>query len=375
MSSLLIYISVFTVSSMMISIHSEKRRTFDLFSLMGLSALVLFAAGRYFVGTDFVTYCAIFERYAKTEWSKLFDSVSSEYLFAFIAKITYAKGGHALTYGTFAFLFLVPVYCTLKKQYNDISLVTAMIIFCFSAYASAFNITREYIAVAIVFYSLKHVFNNRFISFVLCIFVATLFHKSAFIALILWILWNHKYNITIKGFGKAVVILVTVIFVFYYQDLIKLMFGASEVFSDYLGYADEGKAGLNRDFYLLLFETVFILIFYRYLAKDRYYDERIDYMILLSVIALLISITGFFHPQVKRIAYFFSMPANLVLFGYIPKYSNKKYAWLVQLLIIVYFVLKFILTSYILDQGDLIPYEFDLTSNYADDPRNYYVFG
>ncbi|MDO4378761.1 MAG: EpsG family protein [Erysipelotrichia bacterium] len=375
MSSLLIYISVFTVSSMMISIYSEKRKMFDLFSLIGLSALVLFAAGRYFVGTDFVTYCLMFERFAKTEWNSFFDSVSSEYLFAAIAKITYAKGGHALTYGTFAFLFLMPVYCTLKKQYQDISLATTMFVFCFSAYALAFNITREYIAVAIVFYSLKYVFNNRFISFAICIFIATLFHKSAFIALILWILWNHKYNITIKGFGKALVILATVVFVFYYQDIIKFIFGDSEIFSDYLGYAAEGKAGLNRDFYLSLLETIVILLFYKVLAKDRYYDDRIDYMILLSVIALLIGITGFFHPQVKRIAYYFSMPANLILFGYMPKYSNKKYAWLIQFLIIVYFVSKFVLTSYILDQGDLIPYEFDLTSDYADDPRNYYVFG
>lgn len=375
MSSLLVYISVFTVSSMMISIYSEKRKMFDLFSLIGLSILVLFAAGRYFVGTDFVTYCAIFERYAKTEWSKLFDSVSSEYLFAAVAKITYAKGGHALTYGTFAFLFLMPVYCTLKKQYQDISLVTTMFVFCFSAYAVAFNITREYIAVAIVFYSLKYVFNNRFISFALCIFVATFFHKSAFIALILWVLWNHKYNVTIKGFGKVLVILATVIFVFYYQDIIKFIFGDSEIFSDYLGYAVEGKAGLNRDFYLSLLETIAILLFYRVLVKDKYYDDRIDYMILLSVIALLIGITGFFHPQVKRIAYYFSVPANLILFGYMPKYSNKKYAWLIQLLIIVYFISRFILSAYILDQGDLIPYEFDLTSNYADDPRNYYVFG
>lgn len=374
MSSLLIYISVFTISSMMMSIYNEKRRMFDFFSIVGIGLLVVFAAGRYYVGTDFVTYCRIFENYSKMEWKEFFDSVSREQLFALVTKIAYAKGGRVLTYGILAFLLVVPVYCTLKRQYNDISFITTIPVFCFSAFAGSFNVSREYIAVAIVFYSLKYVFNNRFFSFVVCVLIAVLFHKSAFIALFLWILWNHKYNITIKGFGKALVILVTVIFVFYYQDLIKLMFGDSEIFSDYLDYAAEGKAGLNRDFYLSLLETIVILIFYKGIAQERYNDERIDYMILLSIIALLIGITGFFHPQVKRIAYYFSLPADLVLFGYMPKYSNKKYAWLVSVLIIAYFFARFVLSAFILGQGNLIPYEFDLISDYADDPRNYYRF-
>lgn len=375
MSSVLVYISVFTISSLLMSVYSKKRRLFDIFSVLGIATLVMFAAGRYYVGTDFVTYCHMFERLSKTSWSDFFSTVKNEYLFSIVTKIAYAKGGHALAYGSLAFFVVLPVYCTLKKQYNDISMTTVMFVFCFSVFIGSFNVSREYIAVAIVFYSLKYVFNNNIIGFIICVVIAALFHKSAIIALILWLIWNHKYDTTVKGFAKFFVLAAAVIFAFYYQEIIELLFGESETFSDYLSYTDTVKAGLNRDFYLSLIETTAILFFYKVLAKERYLDERIDFMILLSVIALIIGLTGFSHPQIKRLAYYFSAPANLVLFGYMPKYANKKYSWLLSVVICFYFIAKFILTAYILDQGDLIPYEFDLTSDYATDPRNYYIFG
>ena len=199
MESLLIYITVLSIGTIFISSTKKK---WGFAALIGLAIVIIFAAGRDNVGRDFVTYCRGFERNAALSWNAFFAKDHDDILFHLINKITYTQGGRVLTWGVIAALTVIPVYTTLRDEYPDISIGTSMFVFFFLMYTTAFNVSREYIAVAIVFWGIKYVFKSKFIPFAICILIAGLFHKSAFIAIILWFLWSHKNNKPIKGTKK-----------------------------------------------------------------------------------------------------------------------------------------------------------------------------
>lgn len=356
MGSLLIYISVFSFAAFFMS-FSKKRSS--LLGILGVAILIIFAAGRYFVGTDFYTYLRIFSRDARYGWSTFFDRTNEDILFHLVCRVTYNWGGRVLAWGTLAALVVVPVYLELKKQYSDMYFFAAFTAFVFFMYSGSFNVTREYVAVAIVFLSLKYVFENKFVKFAICIIVASLFHVSAAIAIVLWVFWSHKRNVAVTGKKKFFLICAAAIAVIGYQSIISFFASNISAFESYASYANEKAGGANRDFYLNLAVLVIILLCSKRLKRR---DPRLEYMITLLIVGNLIGITGFFHPQVKRIAYYFSRPAQVIIFGYLPFCVPRLDKHVVTTLIFLYAVIRFTITAYILGQGHLIPYRFDLVS-------------
>lgn len=354
MGSLLIYITVLSAGAIFLSASKKK---WALSAIFGLALVIIFAAGRFEVGTDSVTYQNIFSRNALMRWEAFFDKTHNDILFHTINKITYTWGGRVLTWGAIAALTVIPVYTTLRDEYPDISIGASMMVFLFLMYTTSFNVSREYIAVAIVFWGTRYVFKSKFIPFALCVLVAGLFHKSAFIAIILWLFWSHKNKKAITGWLRAFLIGLSAVAVVGYQEIISFVSSNISYFKDYESYAIDSFVGANRDFYLNLVVLLVILIVSKSL-KER--DPRLDYMLTLLIIANLIGLTGFTHPQVKRIAYYFSTPAELTIFGYLPTSFKRLDKNLVMMFIVVYVIARFTLTAYILGQGHLIPYEFSL---------------
>lgn len=207
---------------------------------------------------------------------------------------------------------------------------------------------------------MKFVFQNRVIPFLLVVIVATGFHVSAPIAFLVWFLWDHKRNCAVKGRKKIVILIGVAILVFLYQSVIEFFTSNVDVLSSYASYAETSTRGQNRDLYLNLLELAVLLFFKRFLSED----EKNDFMYSLLIISVMIGFTGFLHPQVKRMAYYFSMPSKLVLLGNLQYGFTKNSRMGARVLICVYVVAYFILTIYILGESNLIPYRFDLFSEW-----------
>ena len=362
MSSLILYLTVFVAATYFIAKSTIYKNIYNIVCIIGMMILIVFAAGRFHVGTDMNTYMNMFERYSTYTWPEFFANIDSDLLFAIISKITYSLGGRVLTWGTFAFLIVFPVYTTLRKQYPDASLGVAFFAFLCLYYALSFNITRQFIAIAIIFWGMKFVFQNRLIPFLLVVIVATGFHVSAPIAFLVWFLWNHKENCAVKGRKRIAFLIGVAILVFLYQSAIEFVTNNIDALSSYASYAETSTIGQNRDLYLNLLELAVLLFFKRFLCKK---DEKNDFMYSLLIISVMIGFTGFLHPQVKRMAYYFSMPSKLVLLGNLQYGFTKNSRMGARVLICVYVVAYFILTIYILGESNLIPYRFDLFSEHS----------
>lgn len=357
MGSLVTYLSVFFASTLCLNEGRKKQNAINLWSFIGLSTLVVFAAGRYHVGTDCNTYIHMFERYALLPWSQILQN--GEVLFCITAKLCYMLGGRVLTWGVFAGLTIIPVYLAIFSQYPKLYGFAAFFSFMSVFFAFSFNITRQFVAVALIVWGMKYVFENRLIPFLLIIILASAFHLSAPVAGMMWFLWDHKRNSPIVGQKKFLLLVTIAIIVFGYQEIISYITGHVSSLEYYAYYADTSTRGQNRDLYLHIAELVILVLLKR---KMKVEDERVEVMYSLLVISVLIGFTGFTHPQVKRLAYYYTVPAKTILFGYLPNCFTQNSKKLVVALVCIYTAMYFTLIAYILGDSNLIPYRFDLFS-------------
>lgn len=359
MVSLCVYLVVFLLSAELLNSYHKNNK---IFVFVGLFIPIIFAAGRMYVGTDFLSYVYIFDTYTETTWSTfLKDPLSKNPLFFIICKISYLVGGRVLTFGVIAAIIIIITYKTLKLQYPDIPMGTSMAVFLFSSFAFSLNVCREYIAVVIVFWSLQYIFNDKLFKFIACIVIAALFHKTVVVSLVMWFLWDHRNHCAINGKKRFIIILATFFAVFHYRQITVFITSHISFLRGYASFINPAIRGTNnRDFYLALLELVVILLFSKNLKAK---DYRGDFMITMMCVSVLIGITGFTHPHIKRIAYYFSTPALVVLFGYMPLCVREKQKGLMSGFIVFYMILKFTLAAYILGQGHLIPYTFDLVTD------------
>lgn len=360
MASLALYLIVFIFGTLFLKQASIKKKSFITPAIIGFTIIILFAAGRYHVGTDMGTYTHMFERYLTSDWNAIF-SESSEYLFLFIAKITYAIGGRVLTWGTFAALTAIPTFLALSDEYPKTSFGIAFFTFLCAYYSTSFNITRQMVSVALIFWGIKYIFRDQPCRFILLVIVATGFHTAALLAIPMWILWDHRNSISIKGQKRLGVLIIIAVVVAFYQFFITRLSAGVDFFSRFDSFAISDNRGRNRDFYVYLFELIIVLMFRRRLVLI---DERNDFFISLLVISVLIDITGFSHPQVKRIAFFYAMPARMVLAGYLPQCSTGGNAKIIRVMTYIWVSMLFVLTTYVLRESNLIPYHFNLFSEY-----------
>lgn len=357
MGSLITYLSIFFTSTLCLNEGRKKYNAINLWSLIGLSILVVFAAGRYHVGTDCNTYIHMFERYALQPWSQILQS--GEVLFCATAKICYTLGGRVLTWGVFAGLTVIPIYLTIHRYYPEVYGFAALFAFMSLYYAFSFNITRQFIAIAFVVWGMKFVYENKLLPFLLIIVLATGFHLSAPVAGLMWLLWDHKRNEPIDGQKKAILLITITLIIFGYQEAIGYITSRVSILENYASYAEVSTRGQNRDLYLHIVELVVLLLLK---GKMKIEDKRVEVMYSLLIISVLIGFTGFTHPQVKRLAYYYAVPAKMILFGYLPSCFTENSKKLAVALVCLYTAAYFILTAYILGESNLIPYQFDLFS-------------
>ena len=357
--SLCLYLFVLLFSAFLLN---KKYQRVQIASLLGMMIPVVFAAGRYKVGTDFWTYERIFQRISKEPFGDFIKRLLREddQLFTLLCRYTYKLGGRVLTWGVLAALIFIPIVVTLRKYYPNLSQGTAIAVFLLSGFVSAFNICREYVAVTFVFCAIRYVHENKLWRFLLMILLAALFHNSALIALVLWFLWDHKKNCVISIEKQVIFVVGTLGMALVYRQAIRLMatlFPKLESYAIY--YSSEIESG-NRDFYVsvLVLSVVFCII-----RSIRALDKRSDFFFILLIVGTLIGLTGFTHPQFKRIALYFTVPANVYFAGYAPKCFKQGQEAIGSGLIIGFYAALFVLTFYVLRQANILPYTFDLFSS------------
>ncbi len=166
----------FAVQQIRFESKENFRRAFIAFSVI----LILFAGFRIETGADYTPYFRIF-KYARTQpflTEHIFDGLV-EPTFIWISQLSATLGinfiGVTITFATLAVLLKAS---TIYK-FSPYPLLALLIYYITYYFFQEFGHIRQGVAVAICFFSFRYITERSLIKFLICIFIAYLFHRSA----------------------------------------------------------------------------------------------------------------------------------------------------------------------------------------------------
>lgn len=309
-----------------------KRKFQNLYIYISFVLLFILSAFRgVTVGTDTSGYKLLFSRLE--EGYPIRQEIGWQYLNKLIINL----GGSFEDLLIVSSLFvLVPIFYTVKK-YSPNPMLSLFIYFSLYLYLQSFNITRQAIAVSIVFSAIPFLINNRFWFFSFFIVLASTFHITALLCLPL--IFINK--IPDKKLLYIILISGALIIGVFATEIIFLK--SAELFG-YDQYIDKTETGVQTGIFLLALNAMAILILLTEKNRGLLFKLFIFYIIFANLTARI--------PYGHRIISYFSIIQILYL-PYFLKESKKQFKPLVLSLIVVYSYLVFYRNA---GSGDIVPY-------------------
>lgn len=336
----LIFIVLSSLSWLTIIDCGNKR----LYSTSFISVLIIFAlfgAIRWETGTDWLSYLNLFNR--TSDWDDLFILENIEFETGFIILNLFShyictSYSLCLTIQSAIIFFLL--YKSLQQQ-SILPLVSLFIYFSMSLAGIFF--VRQTIALVILLYATKYIYNRKLWHFITYIFIASLFHRTASIYILAYMCCNWKLSwsqmiiilggAAILGTFSSKLILGTIgsvnLGVFSGKLNAYLLMGAEDNSTIYSTAGTLIRATINRGLIFIMFW----LLIKNKKENDPIVNGLINiyfvgaclYFILAPVALSLARVTAYFDiVQVLIIPYFFikhKIPERAIVFVIIFIYS------------------------------------------------------
>lgn len=364
-SSLIMYISFFSLSSFFIGIAQGFKKgtktSYMPFVILGISIPVAISGLRYSVGTDFFTYIMMFNRLSSTSFREFLKHKDFEWGFYIIQKAAGWLGNYKMMFFLCAVITIIFIYLAIVQHRGKISIGLSFVLYLFIYFPGSFNIVRQHIALAIVVYSFRYIFKKNFKKFLLFSILASSFHLSALIIIPFYFVVPYESKLSIKkltrkDFIRFLIIIACVIFAINFSYFIETI-SQVDPLEKYASYALSDSRAQNREIFLKVLILIPILMFRKKLIN---HDKRNEVYIFFLVLDIIFTLTGFITPFVKRLGIYFAI-SQIFLLASIPKVlSNKGDKLITSLIIFIYALTYFILVFYILNQAHVIPYQLNL---------------
>ncbi len=187
------------------------------------------------------------------------------------------------------FITIISVILMVKAhaRYSPMFALSAFVFFGSTEVSYVFNGARQYLAIAIMLYSLKFAEEKKLIKYAICCALAFSIHQTAVVIIPAYFLANGKFlNIKIIGTGLATIAATAFssLFIGYINDL----FISDSVYSHYYDTLVE-SAGINI-FRVLVAAVPFVLCLIYKKRIDELNDNVLNYCANMSTLALAISV-------------------------------------------------------------------------------------
>lgn len=256
------------------------------------------------------------------------------------------------SYSDYTFLVSIPAYALTIHRFWELrkSASFAVSIAAFSClyFPLSLNISRQFLAAAIVFWGSRYFFNKGFIKYVVFVLAATLIHRSSLIGLALFALLP-LYREDYKGGARTLLTLSEVLLP---VALLTIFFIIMDRYSStYLSNASIsiGFTGILKFSCAILF----LLLIKGDSAKNPLSRES-KLIVTIALMGLVVSLGGYAFKYLDRIVLIFLL-FEPVLYGLIAKAASPKTKKLFGLYL--FFLLSFSLFSVLAGNGQgIMPY-------------------
>ncbi len=330
-------------------IELKKTNAYNVIGIALLSIIASIYIG--YLNSDIYYYEYTFYRNEQLSYIDIINGSGDNVLFYIIGKFIYSYTGKIGTFLVFDLIIVIMGYLFVKDKNYEYSIFIGALIFCTGLYRTgAFNMFKQGVAISIILFAIQYVYKNNLFKFMLCVIVASLFHGTAIIALVIWLFWDHHNNTTISVYRGLFLVSVVSFFLLGYNKALIFLSTHTKIFDEYTKYSNQIEA-TNRDFYVNLLILAIILVFSSRLIKI---DNKNQLMIYLFIISIFVNYLGFKQPFIKRIGSYFMTPAKITLLGYLPSVFDNKSKMFVKIIIVISSLIVFYLSTgddYILQFG------------------------
>lgn len=205
MATVIFYNSILLGSTFFVWLSEKGKGGLERYFFLGIAFLLVFlpAAMRFDVGTDYFSYVDIYENPSRLEWYKY-----KEPLFYFVNWFYQSAGAHfQWMFATFAFIFVVvafKVYPRRKAWVLHLALIALL-------YFQSFNIVRQAVAMVFCLWALKELVHNHNLKFIFLCLVASLFHQSALVFLLVGLVSFVPFSYRLKAYFFPVIFVIALL--------------------------------------------------------------------------------------------------------------------------------------------------------------------
>ncbi|NIA44655.1 EpsG family protein [Providencia sp. 504mA] len=276
------------------------------FSFLSYFILVIFSGFRYGIGTDYFSYeYVFFNIHTENKYNS-----GLEYGFYYLSKLLPQTQD-----GFYALIFLLSLitnlvfYFAIKNQIsNSINTNRTLVIILFfitGFYFLPFNGVRQGVAIAFILYSYSYIKKRKLFPFIICILLASLFHKSAILFTPIYFL----YAFTIPNIvGLLLVIscfIITKLNILSYISSF-ILSSLDDKYSRYIQSPPEfGGSGLGIYLYIILFLFTYTMSYFVTVSKSI--NREFSFLFIVFSIGISLRIMALENIIFVRPSYYFTV--------------------------------------------------------------------
>ena len=301
------------------------------------------------VGTDTNIYLDLYNTFARHSFFEnisIFNYQNLEYGYVMFNTIA----GHFLNQHFFLLIVAIVIYTPIlifiiKKSKSPI--LSLFIFLCFGFFNQSFNISRQWIAIGILMISYNYVIKKKFWKFVLLVFCATLFHKTALVFAIIYPLSFIKY------ITKNMIIIYSAL------SSIFILFGSqiTDVLQNifYAGYELDRSGDIGLSIFINIVILLTLMYFKHSFQKN---NEDANLLIIISALTILFNILGIYMDLFSRVMLYFKVFYIISIPNMVASIINDNTRHLLSISIIVLFSLFYLYSLFTSTMFDTLPFIF-----------------
>lgn len=352
-----IYIIIFIFSSILFFQHKKYSHFLSklVLFLSSLPLIIVSGLRSVEVGTDTVIYEHMFNYIKDDSLSFLLNDVSifNEPLFVYLQQIIKYSSGEFTDFLVMLSFFISFLYLSTISKYSKSLMVSFFVFYFWGFFFLHFNIQRQGLTLALMFFSIRFIFERKLFYFSIVSIISFFIHKSSIVFFPAYFLHGismSKRNIFI-GLILYFLILACMPFTISYLSL-----NVDSRYELYTASRDEDSGLLQFLFYLFMFIVIFV---FRFLSRYEFNSEEKFYFkcVLLGVVLYSIAIILRLDPNgIGRAALYYIQMFILLLPLVFLSLNNIYIRILFVLLFSTFSFIYFYLTA--TRFGNLIPYTF-----------------
>lgn len=317
----------------------------SIYLILSVTTLALPAVFRYLVGIDYGTYLVHSERMANA--TSIYSAMSMRNVEDSFAILSYLSGkllgtsvGVFSFYALFTQIFMVLGIWNFKEK---VSPSVALLVYYCTFYFRTYNIFRQALAVAIVFYSIGNLLNKKYTRFLVAVIIAGFFHTSAYISLLM--LYYFRLKDQYVGGRRLIEYLLPLLVLVFLEVAMDIVFSIP-VFAKYATNYRTITQGSILTVGTLLKASFWIVYFvsWRKKARNKNDAKYLELFTKFLICDAVVYILTFYIRFASRIGLYFSVPVAVAIASLIPK--KWKYNGIREIPINILYVVAFCVLSF-----------------------------